>query len=231
MRVYFHPIIYIAQLLLTHKPNPGMLDFPKLTNVSSLTSLSAHKCTSSGDTSLFCSCIVFLAGPRSDHCLALHFLCVSLFVFVCFFFFMCHMTSVCKLPEALCQLFDQPNCGAESRRGLLLSPFDISIGEKLREWWIGRVAEISTNIIFAITIHHQHHHHTRHHCRYHQHELMMEQWIETCSEDVHHHHCHRHHLQEWRIGRGLEDLHSTSARHRQGEATAHQVNLHIKGKE
>ena len=37
-------------------------------------------------------------------------------------------------------------------------------------------------------------------------------------------------LQEWRIGRGLEDLHSTSARHRQGEATAHQVNLHIKGK-
>ena len=37
-------------------------------------------------------------------------------------------------------------------------------------------------------------------------------------------------LQEWRIGRGLEDLHSTSARHRQGEAAAHQVNLHIKGK-
>ena len=144
----------------------------------------------------------------------------------------CHMTSVCQLPEALCQLFDQPNCCAESRRGLLLSPFDISIGEKLREWWIGRVAEISANIIFAITIHHQHHHFTRHHCRYHQHELIMEQRIETCSEDVQHHHCHRHrhHLQEWRIGRGLEDLHSTSARHRQGEAAAHQVNLHITGK-
>ena len=133
MSVHFHPIIYIAQLLFTHKPNPGMLDFPKLTNVSSLTSLSAHKCTSSGDISLCCSCIVFLAGPRSDHCLALHLVCVSLFVFVCFLFFICHMTSVCQLPEALCQLFDQPNCGAESRRGLLLSLFDISIGEKLRE--------------------------------------------------------------------------------------------------
>ena len=121
MSVYFHPIIYIAQLLLTHKPNPGMLDFPKLTNVSSLTSLSAHKCTSSGDTSLCCSCIVFLAGPRSDHCLALHFVRVSVFVFV-FFLCICHMTSVCQLPEALCQLFDQPICGAESRRGFFYHP-------------------------------------------------------------------------------------------------------------
>ena len=84
MSVYFHPI---AQLLLTHKPNPGMLDFLKLTNVSSLTSLSAHKCTSSGDISLFCSCIVFLAGPRSDHCLALHF-CVFLSLYLCAFSFL-----------------------------------------------------------------------------------------------------------------------------------------------
>ena len=87
MSVYFHPIIYIAQLLFTHKPNPGMLDFPKLTNVSSLTSLSAHKCTLSGDISLFCSCIVFLAGSRSDHCLALHFVCVCLCICVFSFAF------------------------------------------------------------------------------------------------------------------------------------------------
>ena len=91
MRVYFHPIIYIAQLLLTHKPNPGMLDFLKLTNVSSLTSLSAHKCTSSGDISLCCSCIVFFREFQvwSLSCLAFC-VCFSLCICVLFLFYLSH---------------------------------------------------------------------------------------------------------------------------------------------